>query len=73
MWVQLIIAIVMLVVSYAIAPRPKQQKTNALKPQDVTTPTVSAGSPIQVVFGRVRVKNPNVLFIGPQRSVGIYK
>lgn len=71
MWFQLIIAVVALVVSYAIAPRPKQNKTTTLKPQDVNAPTVSAGTPIPVVFGRVRIKAPNVVFLGATRTQAI--
>lgn len=71
MWVQLVIAIVALIVSYAIAPKPKQNKTTSLKPQDVQAPTVSAGSPIAVTFGRVRVKGPNLVYRGDVYSTKI--
>ena len=72
MWVQIIVAIAMAVLSYALTPKAKT-KTNTLKPQEVTVPTVTAGSPVQVVFGRVRVRNPNILWYGNQSSSAIRK
>lgn len=71
MWIQFIIAIVMMVASYMLAPKPKM-KTNTLRPQEVMVPTVSAGSPIQVPFGLVTIKNPNVVWYGGQSSNKIY-
>lgn len=76
MWVQIawqvVIAIVAAFAAYALTPKPKTS-TNTLKPQDITAPTVTAGQPIQVVFGRVRIRNPNVLWYGNQKSVAIEK
>lgn len=73
MWQQLIIAVIMMVASYYLTPKPKAQKVNALKPTEVTTPTATAGAPIQVVFGTVWIKNPNTLWVGGQRSSAIWK
>lgn len=76
MWVQIawqvVIALVAAFAAYALSPKPKQQ-TNSLKPQDITTPTVTAGQPIQVVFGRVRIRNPNILWFGNQSTTQIKK
>lgn len=71
-WViQVIIAIVMAVVAYALTPKPKTPPGQ--KAQDVTSPTTDAGTPIQVVFGRMRVRNPNVLAYGGDRTAEIKK
>ncbi|WOK01463.1 hypothetical protein [Pseudomonas phage UF_RH7] len=63
--VQVIIAVVMMVASYLLTPRPKTPEN---KPQVLEAPTVSAGRAIPVPFGRVRVKSPNVLYFGGQRN-----
>lgn len=76
MWVQLVwqvvIALVAAFAAYALTPKTKQ-KTDTLRPQDITTPTVTAGTPIQVVFGRVRIRNPNILWFGNQSTTQIKK
>lgn len=51
----------------------KKQQSNNIKAQDLTTPTVDAGRSIPVVFGRVRVKSPNLLWMGGNRSKAIKK
>ena len=69
--VQIIIAVVMAVLAYALSPKPKGPQTP--KAQDLQSPTVDAGRAIPVVFGRVRVKSPNLLWMGGQRSKAIRK
>lgn len=69
--VQIIIAVVMMVASYLLTPKPKTADNN--KPQVLESPTVSAGRSIPVVFGRARVKSPNVLYFGGQRNEEIKK
>lgn len=59
MWMQLVIAVVMAVVSYALQPRPKMPTPAAATEMD--NPTASAGSPLPVVFGTVTVKSSNFL------------
>jgi hypothetical protein len=71
-WViQVIIAIVTAVVAYALTPKPKAPPGQ--KAQDVTSPTLDAGTPLQVVFGRIRVRNPNTLYYGGDRTTEIKK
>lgn len=57
--VQIIIAVVMAVLSYVFAPKPKAARLDAM--QELEAPTASAGKPIPVVFGEVTVKEPNCL------------
>lgn len=64
--VQIIIAIVMMVASYLLTPKMKNNQNS--KPQAIDTPTVNAGRSIPVVWGTVRVKSPNVLYFGGQQS-----
>lgn len=61
MW-QFIAALVMLVVSYIITPKPKKQKPPAA--QDMEDPKAEAGKPIKVVFGTMTVKGGNILWYG---------
>lgn len=68
---QIIAAIVLAAISYALMP--KQKAPPGAKAQNITSPTVDAGSPIQVVFGRMRVRNPNVLWYGGDRTEEIKK
>jgi len=60
MW-GIIIALVLLVVSFLLMPKPKEQPDTS---SDTTDPTASAGIPIPVVFGSIRIKNVNVLWFG---------
>lgn len=61
----------MAVISYLMAPRPKAPPGQ--KAQDITSPTTDAGIPIQVVFGRMKVRNPNTLGYGGDRTEDIKK
>lgn len=70
--VQIIIAIVLAAVSYAMMPRPKTA-TNTAKPADLSTPTVSAGRPLPVLFGTVTIQDPNVLHIGKKVTIPVVK
>lgn len=57
-----IMAIASALISYALQPKPKVAPGQ--KAQDITSPTTDAGTPIQVVFGRMTLKNPNTLGYG---------
>lgn len=70
MWAQLIIALVMMIISYVIAPRPKARKPEDVK--DLENPTAEAGRPVPVVFGTITVKGLNVLWFG-DKSKRLYK
>jgi predicted phage tail protein len=60
--VQIAIAVVMLIVSYVLAPKPKQPKPASV--DDLKEPTAEAGRPVPVVFGTMNVKGLNVLWYG---------
>lgn len=61
-WDDILIAIAMQVISYAITPKPKSPKPAAATQQD--NPVAEAGMPIPRVFGTVMVKNMNTLWYG---------
>ena len=60
--VQLAIAIVLALISYALTPKPKAPKDSSIG--DLEAPTADAGRPIPVVFGEVTIKSPNCLWYG---------
>jgi hypothetical protein len=68
--IELIFAVVMLVVSYALMPKPKQPKPEAAKEMD--NPTAEAGREIPVLFGELTVKSPNCLWFG-DKSMNEYQ
>lgn len=60
-FVSLIIALVLLVIAYAIMPKPK---TPSIIGQDAEDPTAEAGKPMGVVFGTVTIRDGNILWYG---------
>lgn len=66
----LLVALVLAVVSYLIAPKPKVAKPEAAK--DLEDPTAEAGRPVPVPFGDILVKGGNVLWFG-QKAIRTYK
>jgi hypothetical protein len=58
-FIQLAVGLALMVISYAIMPKPKQQKPEAAK--DLEAPTAEAGRPIPVVFGTMTVKSANII------------
>lgn len=67
----IIIAIGLAVLSYALMPKPPAPPRQ--KAQDVQTPTIDAGRPIPVLFGRMRIKAPGVLTYGGQHNQEVKK
>lgn len=71
MWVQLLISVVMMVISYAI------QMANMPKPQDATASNLDVPSPqpgalLGVSFGTNIKKDANVIWYGHASTVPIY-
>jgi hypothetical protein len=62
MWVQLVIALVIVAIGYALASKPPSPKPSSIKDLDV--PTAEEGRPIPIVFGTVTVTGPNVIWYG---------
>lgn len=67
---QIFIALVLAVISYMLAPKPKKPTPEAAK--DMENPTAEAGIPVPVVFGTVTLKSPNCLWFGEKR-INSYK
>ena len=62
MWTYLVIAVVFAVISFAL--RPRTPETPPPSTEDLSVPTAEEGNPIPVVFGRVLVTGPNVVWYG---------
>lgn len=60
-FLNLILALVLMVVAYLIMPKPKQASPEV---QDMDDPTAEAGRPIPVAFGTITIKGLNVLWFG---------
>ena len=60
-FLQLIIGLAMMVVSYLIMPKPKTPKQEFTEAEG---PTASAGIPVTVLFGTKTIKAPNCLWYG---------
>lgn len=70
-YVQIILLIVSLIVSYALRPKPVIPKPAAIEDFDI--PMAELGRAIPVVFGQVLVKSPSVMWYGDLRSTPIQK
>lgn len=58
-----------LLVTYALRPKPQSQPPAGI--EDLKVPTAEEGKSIPVVFGCVRVKNPNVVWYGDYKTQAI--
>ncbi len=70
MWVQVAYFVAMVIVSaaisYALAPKPKKPAPPSA--QTITSPQLDAGVPIQKPFGRMKLRNPNTIDYGGDRT-----
>lgn len=65
-----VIALVALVVGYALAPKPQSQNTTV---GNVQSPTAEEGGNIPVLFGTRDIKGANVVWCGDIKTVAIKK
>ena len=61
-----IVAMVLSIAAYMLAPKPPKQSQPPTS--DLNNPTVSAGRPVPVIFGTVTMKSPNILWYGDKRK-----
>jgi hypothetical protein len=71
MWWYIVVFIVALLVSYAMAPKPQSQPPAGLG--DIQVPTAEEGREIPVLFGTKELKGPNVVWFGDLRTEAIRK
>lgn len=62
--IQLGISLVLLIISYLIAPRPKNDDPQAEKLSDDDFPIANEGASVPIVFGLVVLDAPNVVWWG---------
>lgn len=65
-FLNLLIALVLMVVAYLIMPKPKQQSPEI---EDMDDPVAEAGKPLPVLFGTMTIKGLNVLWFGDKSYV----
>ena len=61
-WYYIAVVVITAVISYVLQPKPPSAKPPSLS--DFDFPTAEEGRPIPVVFGRVQVTGPNVVWYG---------
>jgi uncharacterized membrane protein len=69
MWVQIVLVIVALIISYVMMPKPKVPRPSAL--EDFNVPTAEDGREVAMVFGTVWIDDPNVVWYGDLRTTPI--
>ncbi len=69
MWVQLALFVLSAVVSAMLAPKPPVPKKASLVDFDV--PSAEQDRAIPVIFGKVRVTGPNVVWYGDLNTIAI--
>ena len=72
-WVQVALFVASLVISYALAPRPRNQEPRAAGLDDFDAPVASESDPIPVLFGTRWISRPNVVWYGDLRVTPITK
>lgn len=65
----ILIALVLNIVAYMLAPKPKTAKPDTAT--DLEDPVAEAGKPIPVVFGTITVKGLNVLWFGDKNTIEV--
>lgn len=65
-WVQIIIAVISALISYALRPKPQSAKAPTL--DEFSVPQAEEGVNVPVVFGTVWLKAPSVLDYGNLRN-----
>ena len=60
--IRLIIMLICMAISYALAPDPDEGKSATIEEYNV--PTAEVGRPIPVLFGRKIIRGPNVVWYG---------
>lgn len=67
---------IMVTLAYVLRPRPKTIKgapPRAAGIEEFNIPTAEEGRPIQVLFGKRRMKGPNVVWYGDLKSEAIWR
>lgn len=69
MWVQIVVMIVALIISYVVRAKPPVPRPSSL--EDFNVPTAEDGRETAMIFGTVWIDDPNVLWYGDLRTTPI--
>ena len=69
MWPQIAVAVVAILLSAYLAPKPQNPKPGGLG--DLKVPTASEGKSIPVLFGTRDISDPNVVWYGDLKTVAV--
>ena len=72
-WWYVVYWVAMLIVSDILRPKPNVQDAKAASADEANMPTASSTAPIPVVFGKCRLRNPNVVWYGDYYTAPIKK
>ena len=70
---QIVIAVITAVVASLLMKKPKVETPKAGSLEDFDFPTIDQTRKIQVVFGKVRQKDPNIVWYGDLKTTAIRK
>lgn len=70
---QIVIAVVMIIISYVMQPKVKDQGPGPAALSDFKVPTATEDRIITQVFGRRLVESPNVIWYGKLKSAPLRK
>lgn len=74
MWGFLIKLAIMVVLAYVLRPKPVSiRPPKAAGIEEFEVPTAEEGRPIQVLFGKKRMKGPNVVWYGDLKADAIWR
>lgn len=71
MWWYIAAMVVMVIASYALAPKAQTEPPPGIG--EIKAPTAEEGREIPVLFGTRNIKSPNVVWYGDIRTVAIKK
>ncbi len=72
-WLTLTLFVVSFFASALLAPKPDVENARAGKLSDIRFPIASEGTPVPMIFGKVRMRSPNCLWYGQFRTRAIKK
>jgi hypothetical protein len=70
-WVALIMTVVSFLATVFLTPKPKLENARPSNLSDVRFPRSDEGSPVPLVFGTVRLRGPNTIWMGDFQTIAI--
>lgn len=73
LWVTLVLLAANWAISRLMAPKPDVERAKRARLGDFSVPRAEEGNPVPLFWGRVRIKAPTVVWMGPLSSVGVHE